>query len=87
LYVVADRCPNLVAEAGLYRYSADEAQRGSEVPVDEHNHALAALRYLVSRIDVRFMGRMRRAGPDSGTASVGKRDEVHNDEAMWTILQ
>jgi hypothetical protein len=44
-------CPNLVAEAGLYRYSDDPAERRAEIPIDEHNHALAALRYLVAAID------------------------------------
>jgi hypothetical protein len=51
LKVWKDACPNLIAEAGLYRYSADPADRRAEVPVDDHNHALAALRYLVSRLD------------------------------------
>jgi hypothetical protein len=72
LYVVAERCPNLVAEAGLYRYSAAEADRGSELPVDEHNHALAALRYLVSRLDARHMARPR--GPATPPAPPRKRD-------------
>ena len=43
------RCPNLVREARLYRYDED----GSESPVDEENHALAALRYLIARLDER----------------------------------
>jgi hypothetical protein len=47
LLVLEGRCPNLVAEAGLYRYGDGPAEgRGGEAPVDEHNHALAALRYL-----------------------------------------
>jgi hypothetical protein len=54
-------CPNLVAEAKLYRYP-DPQQRIAlgENPIDEHNHALAALRYLVSRLDSRFIARLRR---------------------------
>src|SRR5262249_8202203 len=58
LGVLADACPNLGAEAGLYRYAEGEAGRGGEALLDEHNHALAALRYLVSRLDARHM-----AGP------------------------
>jgi len=51
---VSAACTNLLAEARLYRYpSAGERDGGGESPVDAHNHALAALRYLVSRLDVR----------------------------------
>jgi hypothetical protein len=48
---VSPRCVNLIAEARLYRYPtpAESTQLG-ENPIDAHNHALAALRYLVSRI-------------------------------------
>jgi hypothetical protein len=56
LRVVADRCPNLLAEAGLYRY---DPRGRSETPLKEHDHALDVLRYLVSRIDVGVMGRLR----------------------------
>jgi hypothetical protein len=86
LYVVADRCPNLVAESGLYRYSAEEADRGSEVPVDEHNHALAALRYLVSRLDGRHMARPR--GPAAPPALPRKRDPWlrYDNEELWTRI-
>ena len=50
LKVVEGACANLLAEASLYRW--DESGRGrAETPVDEHNHALAALRYLVSGLD------------------------------------
>jgi hypothetical protein len=54
LKVVAGACPNLLAEARLYRYAtARDGQPQDETPIDEHNHALAALRYLISRIDAR----------------------------------
>lgn len=48
---VSPRCANLIAEARLYRYPtpAERADLG-ENPIDAHNHALAALRYLVSRL-------------------------------------
>jgi Terminase large subunit, T4likevirus-type, N-terminal len=60
LVVCSAGCPNLVQEARLYRYPtpAERAICG-ELPVDEHNHALAALRYLVSRIDHRQIARQR----------------------------
>jgi hypothetical protein len=64
LRVVADRCPNLLAEAQLYRYpSRGDGQADSETPVDDHNHALAALRYLVARLDHEFIRRFRREAP------------------------
>jgi hypothetical protein len=35
------------------------------VPVDENNHALAALRYLVSKLDERALGRGERTASQS----------------------
>jgi hypothetical protein len=47
------RCEHLLMEARLYRYPSErERAIAGENPVDEHNHALAALRYLVSRLVV-----------------------------------
>lgn len=64
LRVVAAACPNLLAEARLYRYpSHDDHLADSETPIDEHNHALAALRYLVARLDHDFIRRYRRESP------------------------
>ncbi len=65
LRVLTGSCPNLLAEAGLYRYADEAENRRGEAPLDEHNHALAALRYLVSRLDQRRMGRPR--GPRTET--------------------
>ncbi|HZZ80399.1 MAG TPA: phage terminase large subunit [Gemmataceae bacterium] len=48
---VAPSCVNLIGEARLYRYPTPaEREQVGENPIDAHNHALAALRYLVSRI-------------------------------------
>ncbi len=47
LKVLAAACPNLVREAGLYRYP----EAGGEKPLDADNHALAALRYLIASLD------------------------------------
>lgn len=53
LKILASACPNLCAEANLYRYpTAAERALVGENPIDAHNHALAALRYLVSRLPV-----------------------------------
>lgn len=62
LKVIAGACPSLLAEAQLYRYP-DRSEGGDpEIPVDEHNHALAALRYLVARLDSEFIRRHQRSG-------------------------
>jgi Terminase large subunit, T4likevirus-type, N-terminal/Terminase RNaseH-like domain len=89
LKVLADRCPHLLAEARLYRYPS-HAERGvdHEKPIDEHNHALGALRYLVSRLDHRFMVRARRSpgSPDAAqTTGARKWLSIYN-EALWTPL-
>lgn len=61
LRVVAPACRHLLDEASRYCYRArDEAGGQSEEPIDEHNHALAALRYLVSQLDQRFLVQFRR---------------------------
>jgi hypothetical protein len=61
LRVVRAQCPNLLAEARLYRYPTHKDGRSvSEVPVDEHNHALAALRYAIARLDATFVARIRK---------------------------
>ena len=86
-------CPNLLAEAALYRYSDDAGNRRAEAPVDEHNHALAALCYLVSRLDARQMARNRgQTGGGDPTANPPpaprkKRPWLRLDnEALWTPL-
>ena len=73
------RCPSLCAEAKLYRYPSEhERALSGENPIDEHNHALAALRYLIARIDARFIARLRRGGP---AAERTNREEPHYTEA------
>ncbi len=59
LRVLRDCCPNLLAEAGLYRWSGrGEVSDNAETPLNDHNHALSALRYLISRLDARKMARV-----------------------------
>jgi hypothetical protein len=55
LKVLRSACPNLLAEAQLYRYPSRQDGGDREKPVDEHSHALAALRYLVARLDRAFI--------------------------------
>jgi len=62
LRILQGRCPNLITEAGMYRWGESEDRR-AEVPVDEHNHALAALRYMVAAFDKHKLGRRQGAPP------------------------
>jgi hypothetical protein len=88
-------CPRLLAEARLYRYpTASERALHGENPVDAHNHALAALRYLISRLDARFLARMRlhesdRDDPQLHPAAAGLRTaggvDMNNPD-LWTQL-
>jgi hypothetical protein len=67
LKVVRGACPNLLAEAKLYRYpTAPDGRPQAETPVDEHNHALDALRYLISRIDAGNFRRLQNPGARAG---------------------
>src|SRR5262249_43464728 len=60
LKVLRAAVPNLLAEARLYRYGTSrDDPAASEEAVDEHNHALAALRYLIASIDRSFIARYR----------------------------
>jgi hypothetical protein len=83
LKIRRDACPNLLKEARLYRYptEAERVLRG-ENPVDEHNHALAALRYLISRLDAHFLARLRKPNPLPDGRGSGASDSEH----LWTRL-
>ena len=67
LRVLEGACPNLLAEAGLYRWASGATARETEAPVDEDNHALAALRYLVLSMDAHHLARDRRPNPPQDT--------------------
>ena len=88
LKVVKGRCPNLLAEASLYRYGDTPTEKMAEVPMDEHNHALAALRYLISKLDARQMAG-RAPAPPKDTEYVPRRRtqrEMEDDDSLWTPL-
>jgi hypothetical protein len=86
LRVLEGRCPNLVYEAALYRYSDAAGERQAEVPVDEHNHALAALRYLVSRLDERHMAGPRPGRPADGPPRKPRPWLRLDNEELWTRI-
>jgi hypothetical protein len=91
LRVLEGGCPNLLAEAALYRYETEGTSRCSEEPVDEHNHALGALRYLISKIDARHMARLRnpssltQSPTDQPTNPLEQKWLNIDNEALWTI--
>jgi hypothetical protein len=88
LRVVRGACPNLLEEARLYRYPDGSGPGGrGEAPVDEHNHALAALRYLVASLDARFVARLR--GRPRGVAPPADKPAPPprpDDPDLWTPL-
>jgi hypothetical protein len=88
LKVLRSRCPHLIGEARLYRYPTAQERRGeSELPLDAHNHALGALRYLVSRLDARFLARLRRpAAPPTTEETPSSRPALFDREDLWTPL-
>jgi hypothetical protein len=94
LKVVAGACPNLVAEAGLYRYGTETGRRETETPQDSDNHALDALRYLVSKLDARYLARGRTlpaaADPEeAGTWPPRPQPRPwlrYDNEQLWTQL-
>jgi hypothetical protein len=74
---VAPSCVNLIAESRLYRYPTPaEREQLGENPIDAHNHALAALRYLASRIT-------KGQAPTKQPIAPRKPPAV-DDEALWT---
>lgn len=73
LKVYRSAVPNLLAEVQLYRYpSPREGLADAETPIDDHNHALAALRYLIASIDGPFIAKFRKREATTSLASGGR---------------
>jgi hypothetical protein len=85
LKVLRRAAPNLLAEARLYRYPGARENVGeSEEPLDQHNHALAALRYLIASIDRSFVARYRgekEEGPQPAPPS-----HSGGEDGLWVPL-
>ena len=79
LRIVEGRCPNLVVEASIYRYGAGT---DAETPEDEHNNALAALRYLISRLDKSRLA-MGPQPPRPAPPPVKREVDWDDDERFW----
>ena len=88
LKVHGPACPQLLAEARLYRYpTATERASAGENPVDEHNHALGALRYLIAALDARFIARLRKRPEKAPSADEPtKPADSLDDPNLWTEL-
>jgi hypothetical protein len=74
-------CANLLAEAETYRYPKSEAGAEAENPIPEFNHAMDALRYLISRLDEGFIARVRRK-PETPGGGTRPWLSVYN-EFLW----
>lgn len=87
LRIVEGRCPNLLVEAGLYRYPDSSDGADGENPIDKNNHALAALRYLISRIDARHLAFDRSAKQEAATEHSHRKQIDRDDERYWTPIR
>jgi hypothetical protein len=58
----------------IFRYTDDATDKRAETPAHDNNYALAALRYLVSKLDA---GRKVRTGPAETPADIARQREEH----------
>src|SRR5262249_19294676 len=71
LRILHNTCPNLLAEAGEYRYAVRGEERASEADTLGSDHAVDALRYLVVKLDRGFLAKLRkRNGRGEGGISI-----------------
>jgi hypothetical protein len=88
LKVHGPACPHLLDEARLYRYpTASERAFINENPVDEHNHALGALRYLIAALDARFIAKLRQRPDAKAPDEPIKLVDLIDDPHLWTELR
>jgi hypothetical protein len=78
----------VLAEAELYCYSTDPGRRRAEIPEDDNNHALGALRYLIAKLDARKLGRKPKVEsapqPESKERPKEKKWLSLKNEALWS---
>ena len=88
LRIVEGKCPNLLAEAGLYRYPEQSPDLDAEIPIDRDNHALSALRYLIATHDRgKFLRRtleaLRKPASESPAPAQVKDKPFNLKEIIW----
>ena len=91
LRILDGACPHLLAEAELYCYSTDAARCRAEIPEDDNNHALGALRYLIAKLDARKLGRKPKSAPtppqpEQTEKPKGKKWLSVKNEALWSQI-
>jgi hypothetical protein len=87
LRILPGACPNLLAEAELYRYSTESQNRRAETPEDDTNHARGALRYLISILDAHKLKSGKKtayaAQTEKQDAPAPKKWLSLKNEALW----
>ena len=73
------------AEASRHCYDDNASDRRAEKPVDENNHALAALRYLIARLDAHRFAKRPVADPPAKEAAKPSRLGLDEDDDRWWI--
>ena len=74
--LISDRCKALFGESQLYSYPTKDDEPYGDRPIDDNNHALGALRYMVMGVDRRQIARSR------GTA--GRHQEQEQSDVRAT---
>jgi hypothetical protein len=90
LRICAGACPNLLEEAGLYRYDDAPNEKKSEQPREGYDHGLDALRYMIMGIDKHRLAKplAGKKGDDPGAPSPEKTNTWMRwtNEALWTPM-
>ena len=85
LKVLSTACWNLIAESKLYRYPTnDERSVLGEKPIDDNNHALGALRYLISKLDYKFIAKLRKKAPKEGPIESDSVEAAYDEQLEET---
>jgi hypothetical protein len=69
-----------------------EAHRRDEMPEDDNNHALGALRYLIAKLDARKLGRKAKSPPTPPQTEQTEKPKEKNwlslkNEALWEHMR
>ena len=89
--ILPGACPRLLAEAELYCYSTNPGRRRAEIPEDDNNHSLGALRYLIAKLDARKLGRKPKPPstpplPENAEKPKEKKWLSLKNEALWSQM-